>query len=159
MPGLHIPPTVWGPFFWHTIHLVALGYPKEPTYAEKKAAREFYESLIHLIPCPTCKLHYADHLKQTPVQPSLDTRKDLFTWTVDLHNKVNRSLGKREVTEQEAIAFYSTLGERGRSPVWTPEDVQSLEYKSILNGFAVFIGVSVVLGGASWYWLTKRQSS
>ena len=26
---MQLSPTVWGPFFWHTIHVVALGYPKE----------------------------------------------------------------------------------------------------------------------------------
>ena len=49
MPG-HISPAVWGPILWTTIHIVALGYPKEPTFSEKRAAKEFYESLTHLIP-------------------------------------------------------------------------------------------------------------
>jgi hypothetical protein len=44
MPG-RIPPTTWGPFFWHTIHIIALGYPKNPTYTDKKCVKEFYESL------------------------------------------------------------------------------------------------------------------
>ena len=42
---MQFPPSVWGPFFWHTIHIVALGYPKSPTYTDKKCAKEFYESL------------------------------------------------------------------------------------------------------------------
>lgn len=151
MPGLHIPPTVWGPFFWHTIHLVALGYPKEPTYAEKRAAKEFYESLTHLIPCPVCKEHYTQHLQQNPITPSLDTRKDLFTWTVNIHNIVNKMLGKPEIPEQDVIAFYATLGERGRSPVWTPDDIASHQYRSFLLGAATVGGVSLLLGGAAYY--------
>ena len=71
-----IPPTTWGPFFWHTMHLVALGYPSSPTYAEKRAAKEFYESLAHLIPCPTCKLHYAENIKKDPISPSVDSKDD-----------------------------------------------------------------------------------
>ena len=43
---MQFPPSVWGPFFWHTIHIVALGYPKNPTYTDKKCAKEFYESLF-----------------------------------------------------------------------------------------------------------------
>ena len=46
---MHIPPEEWGPFFWNTIHLVALGYPSEPTYVDKKAAKDFFESLVSYI--------------------------------------------------------------------------------------------------------------
>jgi hypothetical protein len=155
MPGLHIPPTVWGPFFWHTIHLTALGYPKEPIYGEKRAAKEFFESLSHLIPCPICKKHYAEHLKNNPITPSLDTRADLFTWTVKLHNVVNATLKKPEFTEQDAIQFYARLGEQGRSPVWTPEDFQALEYKSFLIGFSTVVGFGAIIGIAAY--LTQKE--
>ena len=55
-------PNVWGPFFWHTIHIAALGYPKEPSYTEKKAAKEFFESLQFMLPCGVCREHYAKHM-------------------------------------------------------------------------------------------------
>jgi hypothetical protein len=131
MPG-RIPPSTWGPFFWHTMHITALGYPKEPTYAEKRAAKEFFESLLHLIPCPVCRVHYANHLKANPVSPSLDNHQDLFRWTVNIHNLVNKDLGKAEVTELQAIAFYHALGDLGRSPVWTPEDIDANQMKQFL---------------------------
>lgn len=157
MPG-SIPPTTWGPFFWHTMHLVALGYPNKPSYAEKRAAKEFYESLTHLIPCPTCKLHYADNLKEIPVSPSLDTKKDLFRWTVKMHNMVNKQLGKPEIQELDAIAFYHKLGALGRSPVWTPQDIQAYEFASAAKlGLAALGGA--VLAGAVYYWVTEKSSS
>ena len=59
---MNIPPEVWGPFFWHTIHITALGYSNKPTYAQKKAAKEFYESLSVMIPCPVCREHLKKHL-------------------------------------------------------------------------------------------------
>jgi hypothetical protein len=154
MPG-RIPPSTWGPFFWHTMHLVALGYPIEPSYAEKRAAKEFFESFTHLIPCPTCKLHYAEHLKELPVTPSLDNRKDLFKWTVDMHNLVNKDLGKPQYTESDAIAFYHKLGEMGRSPVWTPEDVQSYYFALVAKYGAASLGLAA-LTGAAIYWFTKE---
>lgn len=156
MPGLHIPPTVWGPFFWHTMHLSAMGYPKEPTYSEKRAAKEFFESLQYLIPCPVCKEHYKQHLANNPITPSLDSRKDLFTWTVNVHNAVNKKLNKPEYTEQDAIEFYAKLGERGRSPVWTPEDLQSMEYKSFLLGASTVAITAGILGGAAWFFLRDK---
>ena len=154
MPG-SIPPTTWGPFFWHTMHLVALGYSNQPTYAEKRAAKEFYESFTHLIPCPICKLHYTDHLKNNPITPSLDNRQDLFQWTVKIHNLVNKDLGKPEYTDTDAIAFYHRLGEMGRSPIWTPQDLQAANFAAAIKfgGGALVFGA--VLGGLAYYFTSK----
>lgn len=153
MPG-RIPPSTWGPFFWHTMHIVALGYPNEPSYAEKRAAKEFYESLLHLIPCPICRVHYANHLKANPVSPSLDTRKDLFTWTVKIHNLVNKDLGKPEYTEMESIAFYHSLGDLERSPVWTPQDIHSIQFKEALQLAGITLAAGATLG-VGYYIFTK----
>ena len=150
MPG-SIPPSTWGPFFWHTMHLVALGYPSKPTYAEKRAAKEFFESFTHLIPCPTCKMHYAEHLKNNPLTPSLDTRHDLFQWTIRIHNLVNKDLGKPEYVDTDAIAFYHRLGELGRSPVWTPEDIQSIYFEAMLKYGGTALLTAAVVGGAVYY--------
>jgi hypothetical protein len=155
MPG-NIPPTTWGPFFWHTIHLVALGYPNEPTYAEKRAAKEFYESLQFLIPCPVCKIHYQEHLKATPVTPSLDNRKDLFRWTVELHNRVNKDLGKPQYTEADSIAFYQTLGKLGRSPVYTPDDMNSMMFSKAATYGSCAIAFLAVAGGLGYYFSSNK---
>jgi hypothetical protein len=138
------------------MHLVALGYPTTPTYAEKRAAKEFYESFTHLIPCPICKLHYADHLKQLPVTPSLDNRQDLFRWTVQMHNLVNKDLGKPEYTEADSIAFYHKLGELGRSPVWTPDDLQAHMFMQTAKYTAGAIAVAAVFGGFAYYFTSKE---
>lgn len=143
MPGLSVPPTVWGPFLWYTIHMIALGYPKAPTYTEKKAAKEFYESLTSLIPCPVCKEHYMKFLAENPITPHLDTRKDLFEWTVHIHNLVNKSLNKPEVTALEAIQWISVLGTRNRSPLWTEKDEEAVSMKSMLIG----AGATALIGG------------
>lgn len=146
---MQFPPAVWGPFFWHTIHITALSYPKEPTYTEKRAAKEFYESLVFLLPCPTCREHYSAHLKENPISTFLDRRSDLFRWTVDIHNKVNKQLGKATWTEQEVIAYYTRLGKRGRSPVWTREDMKEVDTASFVRGFLVgLFGVGLLAGGA-----------
>ena len=73
------PPTVWGPFFWHTIHIVALGYPKNPTYTDKKCTKEFYESFAYLIPCSQCREHYKEHISKTQM---LLTGKEKGLWKI-----------------------------------------------------------------------------
>jgi hypothetical protein len=141
------PPVVWGPIFWHTIHIVALGYPKKPTYTDKKCAKEFYESFAVLLPCGQCRQHYIDHLKKNPLTPFLDTRGDLFKWTVMIHNEVNKMLNKPIWTEQEIISYYERLGSRNRSPIWTKDDMKEVDYKSFVKGFITGTAVLAGLGG------------
>jgi len=152
---MHIPPEVWGPFFWHTIHIIVLGYPQEPNYSDKKAMKEFLESLQTLIPCPICRDHYKSHIVKMPIGPSLDSRSDLFRWTIDLHNEVNTMLGKRKFTETEVIQYYTRLGARGRSPVITAQDFMEADQSAILKGVLAGVAVSAVLGGIL-YWNLPR---
>jgi hypothetical protein len=155
---MQFPPTVWGPFFWHTIHIVALGYPKNPNYTEKKCAKEFYESLAYLLPCGVCREHYKNHLATNPLTPFLDSKKDLLTWTITIHNAVNKMLGKPEWTELEVISYYERLGRRNRSPVWTKEDMKEVDYQSFVKGFLT--GTMVLTGvGGIVYMIHKFQSS
>lgn len=149
-------PAVWGPFFWHTIHLVAIGYPKEPTYTDKKCAKEFYEALAHLLPCAVCREHYKTHLAENPLTPFLDSRTDLLKWTILIHNKVNKSHGKREWTLEEVLSYYERLGRRNRSPVWTKQDLDEVDYRSYVKGFLTAIVLVSVAGGA-WYFVSRAS--
>jgi hypothetical protein len=151
---MHIPPEVWGPFFWHTIHIVALGYPTEPSYSHKKSAKEFYESLRNLIPCPMCRDHYNKHLDKYPITTHLDRRSDLFKWTVLLHNEVNKSLGKPEYTESRIMKDYARLGSIKRSPIWTPDDFAEADWKARVQGIALGMGVTGV--GVLTVWMMNN---
>jgi hypothetical protein len=154
---LKIPPPVWGPFFWHTIHIVAIGYPTNPSYAHKRAAKEFFEGLQFLLPCEVCRQHYRQHLQKMPITPHLDRREDLFRWTVELHNEVNRALGKPTLTEGEAIRYYFRIGNRGRSPVLTTDDFQESDTRSFIKGAVVGGGVIFVAGSLLWWSSTQKN--
>ena len=152
---MHIPPETWGPFFWHTIHIIALGYPQEPSHAHKKSAKEFYESLKFLIPCPICKEHYVAHMEKYPITPHLDRRSDLFRWTILLHNEVNKALQKPAYTESQVLQYYSRIGERGRSPVWNLNDFVEADTKYFLKGLG--IGVAVAGGTIGVIWMINKN--
>lgn len=134
---MKFPPEVWGPFFWHTIHIVALGYPQTPSYSDKKAAKELFESLQNLIPCSICKTHYTSHFHNNPITPALDTREHLIQWTIDIHNAVNKMLNKSTWTREEVIAYYTRLGKSERSPVWTSADFAAADSRAIAYGAIV----------------------
>jgi len=148
---MKIPPEVWGPIFWHTIHITALGYPSNPNYGQKKAAKEFYESLAFLIPCPVCREHYETHLQKNPLTPHLDRRDDLFRWTVNLHNEVNTTLGKPRLLETEVIQYYRRIGARGKNPVINQDTLDELDMRSMIKGGLIGGGAMLVLGIAVWY--------
>lgn len=153
---MKILPQVWGPPFWFTIHITALAYPQKPTYAEKKAAKEFFESLPFLLPCSICKTHLKTHLRKHPITPYLDRRDDLFKYTVMLHNEVNISLNKPIFTEIEALYYLKKLGERNSSPMITSEDLQEIDMRSMIRGG--FIGGALVFTtGLAIYYFSKSE--
>lgn len=146
-----MPPEVWGPIFWHTIHIVALGYPEKPNYTQKKSAKEFFEALIYLIPCEVCRKHYAQHMTMKPISQHLDRRQDLLKWTIDLHNEVNSSLEKPRLSEREVIDYYKRLGNRGRTPLWSTSDFAEADMRARIQGVFVGAGVASVACLLIWY--------
>lgn len=154
---LKMPPQVWGPFYWHTIHIVALGYSETPTYSQKKAAKDFFESLQYLLPCDVCRKHYTQHLAVSPISPHLDRRQDLLKWTIDLHNSVNESLGKPRMLETEVITYFKRIGNRGRSPVWSPSDFAEADMRARIQGASAGAGITFV--ACALLWLTTRNEN
>ncbi len=101
-----IEPTKWGPSAWKFIHYVALSYPENPTEEDVNNYFQFFNNLQFVLPCPKCSENYKRHLKDFPVQNSLTNNKELFQWTVDIHNEVNKESNKREYSYEEAIQIY-----------------------------------------------------
>ena len=148
---MRIPPGVWGPPFWLVIHITALAYPQKPSYGEKKAAKEFYESLQFTLPCPMCRHHLKDHLIKYPITPHLDRREDLFKWTVMLHNEVNKSLNKPSMTEIEALLYIKRLGARNVSPIITKDMLEEVDLRSMIKGGFLGGGLVFTVGLAIYY--------
>lgn len=110
---MHLPPEVWGPIFWGTMHIVALAYPDAPSYAEKKAAKEFYMSMTHILPCSVCRGHFTEIMKAMPVETWLDKRSSLLEWVLAVHNAVNKELGKPEITMADFHRKYKQMADAG----------------------------------------------
>lgn len=98
----------WGPQLWHSIHMIALNYPDQPSPTDRLNYKLFFESLKDVIPCLTCADHYGKNMQDLPIERYLDDSGKLFEWTVALHNLVNSTYKKREWSVDEARAFYAT---------------------------------------------------
>ena len=96
-----ISPKRWGREGWKFIHYVALTYPPKPTEADKKKYLNFFLSLQDVLPCEICAMHFRENMKEHPIR--LDNNRELFNWTVDVHNVVNKQNGKKVLTYDEAF--------------------------------------------------------
>ena len=96
-----VSPKHWGREGWKFIHWVALTYPHKPTDKDKKNYLRFFESLQDVLPCPICAQHFKQNMKKYP--PRFDSSSDLFEWTVDMHNAVNESNGKKKISYESAL--------------------------------------------------------
>lgn len=99
-------PKVWGRYFWTTLHLVALGYPDNPTREDIHVYQEFYTNFGKILPCKKCMRNYERHLLELPITRYMSSRDALFTWTVNLHNIVNKEQKKSEWMVDYAKEFY-----------------------------------------------------
>lgn len=99
-------PKVWGPKLWFVIHTIALNFPENPSYEQKRTHEDFFNSLVYLIPCDKCRVHYRQHINNNPVVNHLKDSDTLFRYTIELHNEVNKSLNKRVYSYDEVVKFY-----------------------------------------------------
>jgi hypothetical protein len=99
-------PEIWGPKLWFVIHTIALNFPDNPTYEDIRNTEHFFNSLKFNIPCDKCKIHYTQRINKNPIMNHLKNSDTLFRYTIELHNDVNVSLGKRTYTYDEVVAIY-----------------------------------------------------
>lgn len=103
-----VSPGIWGPSAWALIHLLPLSEPDQFTPTHYQA---FFDSLIHVLPCEACRKHLQENLAQLPTITTLTTKKQLFDWTVQLHNKVNQLTNKPIWTTAQAYAFWKGVAD------------------------------------------------
>jgi hypothetical protein len=53
------------------------------------------------------------------------------------------------------VAFYYRLGELGRSPIWTPQDIQSHYFELVFKYGVATIGIGALTAGAVYYFTKK----
>jgi Erv1 / Alr family len=96
-----VSPKHWGREGWRFIHWVALTYPNNPSDKDKQNYLKFFESLQDVLPCGICADHFRENMEKIPIR--MDSNRELFNWTVDMHNIVNVQTNKKILTYNQAF--------------------------------------------------------
>lgn len=96
----------WGPSAWLFLHSISFQYPENPTEEDKNNFKQLFESLQNTLPCPRCREHYQQNLKENPIQ--LNSRNDLIQWVIDIHNAVNEKNSKKIYSRKEVEDLYQS---------------------------------------------------
>jgi len=111
--------TEWGPVLWSILHGIAERVGTTPFLIyradERRALIHFFKTIGPMIPCPKCKTHFEEYLKENPAEPSLKTlpyeqlKPFVRHWFWDLHNVVNESKGVATFPEADLQATYGSI--------------------------------------------------
>jgi hypothetical protein len=97
-------PNIWGPHLWQALHMISIGYPNEPNNEQKKHYKTFFENFHQVIPCAICSNNYKKNLLELPItNDTLKNRNNLATWLINIHNIVNKELGKNVIEHDDAL--------------------------------------------------------
>jgi len=155
---IHMPPQIWGPIFWATLHIASLGYSDQPTERQKKNVIAFYESMVDVLPCPICRNHYEQNLEEMPIKDAVNNRMDLIHWVFTMHNRVNVQLGKREYSFDEFVESMKHLEMSKKScppssnHTNAPIIDQSKQYElNTIDRVLLGTGVALIAGSSLYY--------
>lgn len=95
-PAIETKSDTWGPAVWKTLHIFA-------KRADEDSKTDFAYFVTHfqtLLPCQKCRDDFLELL-------STDApRAPYFEWSVRVHNAVNKKLGKKIFSFEEATRMY-----------------------------------------------------
>jgi hypothetical protein len=99
-------PTVWGPHYWFFLHTIAHSYPASPNEVTKRKYYDTIQNMPLFIPVADIGDRFSQLLDKYPVSPYLGSRESFVRWVHFIHNKINVSLGKDEMSLLESVDAY-----------------------------------------------------
>lgn len=105
-------PSVWGSAFWFSLHNGAAKYPVNASKIWGGNMKGFIIGIPYILPCDNCSIHARHYIEQhySNLDEICSGRAPLFAFFVDMHNMVNRRLGKPDMSVEDAYKLYSGLG-------------------------------------------------
>jgi hypothetical protein len=92
-------PSEFGPHYWFVIHTTAIN---ANTPEKREAFKMLIYSLAYCFLCDICGKHLKENLSNINIDDYMTCQKSIFEFSVDLHNIVNKQLGKPILSMQQA---------------------------------------------------------
>mgnify|MGYP001205451447 CR=1 FL=1 len=99
----------WGPSAWNFLHTISYSYSSSPTEAQKKNMYNFLKYFATVIPCAKCRIEFSRVLYENMKSYNdviFEKRQNLVEFLIDMHNYVNKKIGKRIYTYKEIDYLY-----------------------------------------------------
>jgi len=105
---MHFDSAVWGPHYWFFLHTVAQTYPDTPNDISKRKYYDLIQNMPLFIPNEEIGNNFSRILDKYPVTPYLDNKDSFIRWVHFIHNKINHSIGKEELSYMMAMDKYNS---------------------------------------------------
>lgn len=83
--------------------MVAAGFPITRASLRRQAYMDYYENIGHVLPCRKCRRHYLAMVRQMKKNQTytnqFETRRTVQKMVFDIHNKINKRLGKPQASQ------------------------------------------------------------
>lgn len=99
----------WGPIFWHILHHISIGDLKEIDINYIEKYKIFFKLFVEFIPCKLCRNHYNDLLIINNIDSMDLNRKRLIIFIWLIHENVNNSLKKKNISLKKNINYNKEL--------------------------------------------------
>jgi len=116
----------WGPHYWFVLMTIALTYPTHPNSVTRRKYYDLIQNFPLFIPIDEMGDRFSEMLDRYPVSPYLDSRESFSRWVHFIHNKINVSIGKDEVSYNEALDRY--FAEYRPKPVYLSDKIRVQRY-------------------------------
>lgn len=127
-----VDPQDWGHYKWHDMMSTVSQMPPNASRRLKLWYKRYIVSNIVTVPCPKCKKHGINYLKDHPIRLDYEAKDalSLFTWLYNMREFINDRKGKaldKRVPLVRACKAYKVVGSVGFIPV---ASVKKLEEES-----------------------------
>ena len=117
---MNLNPVVWGPHYWFFLYTIAMNYSDNPNDILKKKYYDVIYNLPIFIPHHDITKQFSIFLEKYPVTPYLDSKESLIKWVHFIHNKINKSIGKKQITYYELLNNFNEI--------YKPKQIVANEY-------------------------------
>ena len=97
--------SVWGPAIWYLFHTLAFKLKNDKFNEVKNSLLDFFVLISANLPCPECTEHAQQEIRNLD-KSKITNKKELCTYFLNFHNKVNARTKKKEFTITEYIDKY-----------------------------------------------------